>query len=147
MLPSYVLFISSARFVGGWGLTPLWCLSTPKFVLTPRKIVKISQKYIADPLWFSHKWSTVYIRVLYRSLISSTSGQKPTSQPKMWQGSWTWCLLQFSNFSLVFFLFVFLLYYVRVLFKIPAIFCNVCNMKSWKNQNHRGGPVFDAAAV
>ena len=31
------------------GLTPLWCLSTPKFVLTPEKIVKKSQKYIADP--------------------------------------------------------------------------------------------------
>ena len=41
------------------GFNPLWCLSTPKFVLTPVKIVKIlSQKYIADPLWFSHKSST-----------------------------------------------------------------------------------------
>ena len=30
--------MSSARFVGvgGRGLTPFWCLSTPKFVLTPR---------------------------------------------------------------------------------------------------------------
>ena len=44
--------IPSARFVGGWGLTlPLWCLSTPKFVLPPppEKIVNVSQKYIADP--------------------------------------------------------------------------------------------------
>ena len=51
----------SARFDGGGvgGLTPpppaLWCLSTPKFVLTPEKIVKISQKYIADPPLVSHE--------------------------------------------------------------------------------------------
>ena len=31
------------------GLTPLWCLSTPKFSLTPTILVKNSQKYIADP--------------------------------------------------------------------------------------------------
>ena len=48
--------------LGVWGFNPLWCLSTPKFVLTPhRKIVKMSQKYIADPLWFSHKSSTDHI--------------------------------------------------------------------------------------
>ena len=42
-------------------LTPLWYLSTPKpkFVLTPEKIINISQKYIAD-LWFSHKSTTGY---------------------------------------------------------------------------------------
>ena len=42
----------SAWFVGGGGLPPLWCLSTLKFVLyypPPENIVKISQKYIADP--------------------------------------------------------------------------------------------------
>ena len=44
--------------VGGGGLIPLWCLSTPKFVLPPEKIVQISQKYIADPFWFPHKSST-----------------------------------------------------------------------------------------
>ena len=41
---------------GGGGLSPpLWCLSTPKFVLTPlpENIVKISHKYIADPPLFS----------------------------------------------------------------------------------------------
>ena len=33
----------------GWGgLTPLWCLSTPKFSLTSKNIVKNSQKCIAD---------------------------------------------------------------------------------------------------
>ena len=31
---------------GGWGFNPLWCLSTPKFSLTPQKIVKNNQKYI-----------------------------------------------------------------------------------------------------
>ena len=30
----------SARFVGGGGVQPLWCLSTPKFVLTPEKSKK-----------------------------------------------------------------------------------------------------------
>ena len=35
--------------VGEGGLTPLVPLNHPKFVLTPEKIVKISQKYIADP--------------------------------------------------------------------------------------------------
>ena len=44
----------------GWVFNPLWCFSTPKFVLTPEKIVKISKIYIADPLWFSHKSSTEY---------------------------------------------------------------------------------------
>ena len=29
---------------GGWEFNPLWCLSTPKFVFTPQKKVKISQK-------------------------------------------------------------------------------------------------------
>ena len=57
--------IFSARFVGGWGFNPLslWCLSTLKFVLPPpEKIVKVSQKYIADPsLWFSHKSNTEYL--------------------------------------------------------------------------------------
>ena len=46
---------------GGMGGNPIWCLSTPapEFVLTPlEKIVKLSQKYIADPLWFSHKSNT-----------------------------------------------------------------------------------------
>ena len=52
---------SSAWFVGR-GLTPLWCLSTPKFSLTPPTIlVKNSQNYIADLLWFYHKSSTEYI--------------------------------------------------------------------------------------
>ena len=32
------------------GLAPLWCLSTPQVCIDPQKnIVKISQKYIADP--------------------------------------------------------------------------------------------------
>ena len=47
---------SICRGVGG--LIPLWCLSTPKFSLIPKKIVKNSQKYIADPLWFYHISST-----------------------------------------------------------------------------------------
>ena len=36
------------------GLTPLWCLSTPQVCIDPlKKIVKISQKYIAElPLVF-----------------------------------------------------------------------------------------------
>ena len=40
-----------ARFVGGLrGFNPLpWCLSTPKFSLTPTVLVKNSQKYIGDP--------------------------------------------------------------------------------------------------
>ena len=44
----------------GKGVNPFWCLSTPKFVLTPPPeiIVKISQKYTAGPLWFCHKSST-----------------------------------------------------------------------------------------
>ena len=41
---------------GVWGFNlPLVPLSLPKFVLNIQKIVKISQKFIADPLWFSHK--------------------------------------------------------------------------------------------
>ena len=44
---------------GDWGLTPLWCLSTPEFSLTPmHSLVKNSQTYIADPLWFYQKSST-----------------------------------------------------------------------------------------
>ena len=42
---------------GDWGFNPLWCLSTPKFVLTPRKSQKI-HCWPGDPLWFSHKSST-----------------------------------------------------------------------------------------
>ena len=38
----------SAQFVGGFNPSPLVPLN-PKFVLTPEQIVKISQKYIADP--------------------------------------------------------------------------------------------------
>ena len=52
--------------VGGWsikslqsfpvldlsGLTPSGASQPPKFVLTPEKIVKIRQKYIADPSGF-----------------------------------------------------------------------------------------------
>ena len=37
---------------GGCWLTPLWSLSTPKFVLIPEKIV-----------WFSHKSTTVFNRI------------------------------------------------------------------------------------
>ena len=45
-----IRYDGSARFVGGWRVQlPVWCLSTPKFLLTPEKIVKISQKYIANP--------------------------------------------------------------------------------------------------
>ena len=44
---------------GSWGLTPFGASQPPKFVLTHmKKIVIISQKYIVDPLWFSHKSST-----------------------------------------------------------------------------------------
>ena len=34
---------------------------TPKFVLTPQKIVEISQKYISDPSLVSHKSSTACV--------------------------------------------------------------------------------------
>ena len=51
--------LRSARFVGG--LTPpppSGASQPPSLYWSPRKIVKISQKYIPDPLWFSHKSST-----------------------------------------------------------------------------------------
>ena len=51
-----VSMCSICRGVGG--LTPLVPL-TPKFSLTPTGSIKKSQKYIADPLWFYHKSSTV----------------------------------------------------------------------------------------
>ena len=43
---------------GVGGYLPSGASQSPKFVLTPEKIAKISQKYIADPLWFSHKSTT-----------------------------------------------------------------------------------------
>ena len=45
----------SVLFVGGWVNPPLVPLN-PQVCIDPRQIVKISQKYIADPppLWFSH---------------------------------------------------------------------------------------------
>ena len=52
---------SSARCVGGLGVyppPPSGASQPPKFVLTSEKIVKISQKYIAGPLWFSQESST-----------------------------------------------------------------------------------------
>ena len=46
----------------GWGLNPLHLVPpNPQVcIVPPKKIVKISQKYIADPPppWFSHKSST-----------------------------------------------------------------------------------------
>ena len=42
--------MSSARFVRG---TPSGASQPPSLYCPPKKIVKISQKYIADPLWFS----------------------------------------------------------------------------------------------
>ena len=61
----YVPIYTVLDLSGDWGFNPPPPLVplTPKFVLTPEKIVKISQKYIADPppLWFSHKSSTVHI--------------------------------------------------------------------------------------
>ena len=41
---------------------PLWCLSTPWVCIETKKIVKTNQKYIADPLWFSHKSSIVNLK-------------------------------------------------------------------------------------
>ena len=53
--------VTSARYVGGGGggsatLVPL----DPQVCIDPENIVKISQKYIADPppLWLSHESST-----------------------------------------------------------------------------------------
>ena len=43
------LLYSVLDLSGVGGLTLLWCLSTPQVCIDPRKIVKISQKYIADP--------------------------------------------------------------------------------------------------
>ena len=51
---------SSARIVGdfGGGWPPLVPLNPQVYKLPLTKIAKISQKYIADPLRFSHKLST-----------------------------------------------------------------------------------------
>ena len=55
---------TSAQFVGaGEGVNTLSGASQPPQNVyypppPPEKIVKISHKYIADPLWFSHKSST-----------------------------------------------------------------------------------------
>ena len=57
----------------GWGFNPPGASQPPKFVLTPKKIVKISQKYIADPLWFSHRSSTG--GVAFYDLAYTTSRQ------------------------------------------------------------------------
>ena len=49
----------SARFVGGGGrVNPPLVHLNPQVFIDPQKIVKISQKYFADPLWISHKSST-----------------------------------------------------------------------------------------
>ena len=57
--PTYFLSLHicecSAMFYLCGGFNPLWCLATAKFSLT---LHWFSQKYIADPLWFYHKWST-----------------------------------------------------------------------------------------
>ena len=47
---SHLTYLPSAQFVEGLGfnLPPLVPLNSPKFVLTPEKIVKISKKYIAE---------------------------------------------------------------------------------------------------
>ena len=50
---------SICRGVGGLTL-PLVPLNPPSLYWPPEKIVKISQKYIADPLWFTHKSSTAW---------------------------------------------------------------------------------------
>ena len=60
MLCYEVSHVNSAQFVEG-GLTPLWYLSTAQVFIDSQKIVKNSQKYIAEPvtpLWFYHKSST-----------------------------------------------------------------------------------------
>ena len=70
---------------GGWGFNPLWCLSTPsKFVLNPKKIVKISKKYIADPLWFSHKSSTVDPLSSHSPYILSLPIPKTANSLRLW---------------------------------------------------------------
>ena len=48
-----MLFVRIARFVGGWEVTPLWCLQ----VFIDHQKSENSQKLIADPLWFHHKSS------------------------------------------------------------------------------------------
>ena len=49
-------------FSGGWGFNPPSSASQPPpQISSPRKLVKNSQKYIADPLWFYHKSSTGFI--------------------------------------------------------------------------------------
>ena len=45
--------VSIARFVWGGGLALHWFLLTPQICIDPRKIVKISQNYIAAPLVFA----------------------------------------------------------------------------------------------
>ena len=57
--------ITSAWFVTGWGFNPLWCLSTPPVFIDPHWF---SRKYIADPLWFSHKSSTGYNQPCYNEV-------------------------------------------------------------------------------
>ena len=65
------------KFVGGrgdWGLNQSGASQPPPPSLYwPQKLVKISQKYIADPppLWFSHKSSTAYL-LIWHGYIKNT---------------------------------------------------------------------------
>ena len=53
--------MGSARFVGGLGVKPPSGASQPsKLALLPLKLGKQSKKYIADPLWFYHKSTSVW---------------------------------------------------------------------------------------
>ena len=63
----------SARFVGGGGYLPSGEFQLPS-LHWPLKIVKISQKYIADPLWFSYKSSTGPAKDKYNSHWLSSGG-------------------------------------------------------------------------
>ena len=58
MHKSFVLLNSVLDLSKGWGVYPPGASQPPSLYWPPKKIVKISQKYIADPLWFSHKSST-----------------------------------------------------------------------------------------
>ena len=61
---------NSAQFVRGWGFNPLWCLSTLKFVLTPKKIVKKSKIHCRPSSGFPTN------RVLRRQMRFGTLGEE-----------------------------------------------------------------------
>ena len=56
---------SICRVVGWFTPPPLWCLSTPKFALTPTGLVKNSQKHIADPSPSGFTTNRVLCLILY----------------------------------------------------------------------------------